>query len=291
MEPEFLDRAKRGDHKSLKMLTQHFRACARADGSKPEPADTFTVAEVGDRGMGRFDVTKSSLQTISEAIATFTRPPSAEDGTSLAVRQGEALVRICEVALARGTDAPGARPVVSYLTHAHTSGDVTHPLTLGLFSGVIDPRERDRILCDATIVPVTTNHRGELEAAGRASPCGAGPSAAPSPTAARIVDGPVVRSPPTGATSTMSCIGNTADPPSPPTANTSVEDITSSSTNTPTGRSPSTSNSSACTDPTAPNSTPTPGPNCTHPPCTGPSDAPDALRSLTRWCTTSWRGS
>ena len=168
MEPEFLDRAKRGDHKSLKMLTQHFRACARADGSKPEPADTFTAAEVGDRGVGRFDVTKSSLQTISEAIATFTRPPSAEDGTSLAVRQGEALVRICEVALARGTDAPGARPVVSYLTHAHTSGDVTHPLTLGLFSGVIDPRERDRILCDATIVPVTTNHRGELEAAGRA---------------------------------------------------------------------------------------------------------------------------
>ena len=27
MEPEFLDRAMRGDHKSLKMLTQHFKAC------------------------------------------------------------------------------------------------------------------------------------------------------------------------------------------------------------------------------------------------------------------------
>jgi hypothetical protein len=28
-------------------------------------------------------------------------------------------------------------------------------MTLGLLSGVIDPRERDRILCDAVVVPVT----------------------------------------------------------------------------------------------------------------------------------------
>ena len=69
-----------------------------------------------------------------------------------------------------GPTRAGARPVVSYLTHARTADDVTHPLTLGLFSGVIDPRERDRILCDAVIVPVTTDHRGEILDVGRATP-------------------------------------------------------------------------------------------------------------------------
>ena len=75
-----------------------------------------------------------------------------------------------EVALARGVDATGARPVVSYLTHARTAEDVTHPLTLGLFSGVIDPRERERILCDAVIVPVTTDRWGQILDQGRADP-------------------------------------------------------------------------------------------------------------------------
>src|SRR6478609_9190076 len=49
IESEFLDRAMRGDHKTLAMLTQHFRACARADGSKPDQPDGVTVADVGDR--------------------------------------------------------------------------------------------------------------------------------------------------------------------------------------------------------------------------------------------------
>ena len=56
VEAEFLDLARRGDHKTLQMLTQHFKACARADGSKPAPPDEFTVAFVGDRCVGRFDV-------------------------------------------------------------------------------------------------------------------------------------------------------------------------------------------------------------------------------------------
>ena len=89
MEPEFLDRAKRGARKDLQLLTQHFKACARADGSKPEPPDEFTIAEVGDRGVLRADLSKTSLQTVREAIEKFTRPPAATDGTSLAVRQAD----------------------------------------------------------------------------------------------------------------------------------------------------------------------------------------------------------
>jgi len=170
VEDELLQIAKRGDHRSLRLVTQHFRACARADGSKPAPPDEFTLAEVGDRATLRADLSKPSLQTVREAIEKFTRPPTVDDESTLAQRQAEGLVRMCEIALARGTDAHGARPVVSYITHARTADDPTHPLTLGLFSGVIDPRERDRILCDATIVPVTTDHRGEILDVGRATP-------------------------------------------------------------------------------------------------------------------------
>jgi hypothetical protein len=170
IESEFLERATRGDHKTLGMLTQHFRACARADGSKPEQPDGVTVAEVGDRGVLKGDLTKSSLQTVREAIEKFTRAPAANDESTLAHRQAEGLLRICEIALQRGTDAEGARPIVSYLTQARTETDVTEPITMGLLSGVIDPRERDRILCDSVIVPVTTDQVGEILNVGRATP-------------------------------------------------------------------------------------------------------------------------
>jgi hypothetical protein len=55
------------------MVTQHFRACARADGSKPEPDDGLTIAEVGSRGVLRADLAKPGLQTVREALQTFTR--------------------------------------------------------------------------------------------------------------------------------------------------------------------------------------------------------------------------
>src|SRR5689334_17915697 len=167
IEGEFLERATRGDHKSLQMLTQHFRACARADGSKPEQPDGVTVAEVGDRIALHGDFTKAGLQTVREALETFTRPPVANDESTLAQRQAEGLIRICEIALRRGTDAGGARPVVSYLTQERTQE--SRPMMMGVFSGVIDPRERERILCDAVIVPVKTNGWGEILDQGRAT--------------------------------------------------------------------------------------------------------------------------
>src|SRR4029079_15875568 len=83
IEGEFLERAERGDHKTLGMLTQHFRKCARADGSKPEPSDGLTIAPVGDRTVLHGDFTTAGGQTVREAIGQFTRPPTADDNTSL----------------------------------------------------------------------------------------------------------------------------------------------------------------------------------------------------------------
>ena len=136
MEAEFLDRARRGDHKSLQMLTQHFRACARADGSKPEPPDEFTVAEVGDRGVLPVDVAKpggADRARCAREVHPATRRRTTT--STLAQRQAEGLVRMCEIALERGIDAAGARPSCRYMTHARTADDVTHPVTLGLSPG------------------------------------------------------------------------------------------------------------------------------------------------------------
>jgi len=170
MEPEFLDPARRGDRRSLEILTRHFQAFARADGSRPAPPDEFTLAVVGDRGAMRGDLAKPAWETVRHAVEKFTRAPAANDGTTLAQRQAEGLVRICEIALARGPGAEGARPVVSYITHERAADDTTAPLTIGLFSGVVDPRERDRILCDATIVPTIADRAGEILGLGRATP-------------------------------------------------------------------------------------------------------------------------
>ena len=100
IEGEFLDRARRGDHKTLAMLTAHFRNCARADGSKPTVPDGVTVADVGDRGVLRGDFAQPGLQTVRDALEAFTRPPTVDDGSTLAHRQAEGLIRICEIALA-----------------------------------------------------------------------------------------------------------------------------------------------------------------------------------------------
>ena len=78
-------------------------------------------------------------------------------------------------------------------------------MTVGLFSGVIDPRERDRILCDSVIVPVSTNHRGEILDLGRATPVwNRAQRRAMTTRSVPIASGPAVRSPPPGATSTTS---------------------------------------------------------------------------------------
>ena len=98
----------------------------------------MTVAEVGDRGVLKGDLTITGLQTVRDALEAFTRPPTADDESTLAERQAEGLIRICEIALRRGADAEGARPVVSYLTQARTPVE-SDPMMMGVFSGVIDP--------------------------------------------------------------------------------------------------------------------------------------------------------
>jgi hypothetical protein len=96
------------------------------------------------------------------------RPPAPEDETTPAMRRADALVRLAEVAMAKGADTAGARPNVSYVIQAPTA-DLALPMSLGTFAGVIGPGERDRILCDATITPIVVGDDGVPLSVGRAT--------------------------------------------------------------------------------------------------------------------------
>lgn len=169
-EPEFLAFARRRDHRSLETVTRHFRKCALADGSAPDAPDGLTLAPVGDRTVLRGEFASDSAETITHALAQFTAKPSPNDGATAGQRRAGAFVRICEIALGRGQDGEPARPAVSYVTHAtDREPGATPPLTLGQFTGVIDPRDRERIICDATITEITVDADSTVLDVGRAT--------------------------------------------------------------------------------------------------------------------------
>ena len=182
VEAEFLDRAQRGDHKSLRMLDDPFPACARADGSKPDQPDGVTVADVGDRGVLRGDFAKPASRRSATPSRRSPDHRRANDESTLARAAG----RGARCGSVRSPSGVGPTPTVPgpscrYLTQERTP-DESHPMMMGVFAGVIDPRERERILCDAVIVPVTTDRLGRDPRPGPATTrSGTGPPAGPSP--------------------------------------------------------------------------------------------------------------
>lgn len=112
-EDDLLEPALRRDHRSLRVMTRHFKACAEMDGSRPAPTGGLTIAEVGGRTVFNGDAYGTTAETITHAINTFTLPPVEGDTRTAAERRLDAWERICEVALARGADAEPARPAVN----------------------------------------------------------------------------------------------------------------------------------------------------------------------------------
>ena len=154
---------RRGDHRGLGLLTRHVAACARADGTAPDQPDGISLALVGDRTVVSGELHGDAAETVAHAIGVFTRPPSETDDALPSERRAEALVRICEVALEHGTDAEGRKPAVAYVIRRD---DISE----GLLAGVLEPRTRERILCDASISRVVTGPDDVPLNAGHASP-------------------------------------------------------------------------------------------------------------------------
>ena len=263
IEAEFLDFARCAvTTRALQMLTQHFRACARADGSKPEPPDEFTVADVGDRVCGRFDVDQGRPGRPSATRSRSSpghRPRTTR--STLAQRQAEGLVRICEIALAarhRRRRCAGRSSATSP-TH-RTADDVTasddaRPVLRGDRPPRTGPDPLRRV-----IVPVTTDHRGEILNIGRATPVWNRAQRRAITTRSPHCQWPGCEIPAAwcdihhvdhwehgGETSTRQRCPSLSKTPHvrPPTPRLDTT--------------PSTINSSACSEPTAPKSTPTPG--------------------------------
>ncbi len=125
--------------------------------------DGITLALVGDRTIVSGELRGDAAETVAHTISAFTRPPSETDSALPSQRRAEALVRICEIALEHGTDAIGRKPAVAYVIRRGEPSE-------GRLAGVLDPRTRERILCDASISRVVTGPDDVPLNVGRASP-------------------------------------------------------------------------------------------------------------------------
>ena len=126
------------------------------------------MSPVGDHTVVSGTLNGDAAETVRHAIDVFSRTPTDGDSSSAAQRRAEALVRICEVALKRGTGAEGARPAVTYVMREREDHERS-ALAEGLFGAVLTPAERQRILCDCSIGRVVMSANGEAVDIGRST--------------------------------------------------------------------------------------------------------------------------
>ncbi len=152
VEPEFLDLARRGDHRSLEHAASYFRNMARADGTKPAEPDGICLSKVLDgRSKLTGELSGLAAETVATALAAFMDPPAEGDDRTPAQRRADALVRICEVALTQGACGVRAAGTVTVVVdwYSFTNGDPD--MSDGQFTGPISRAEVERLLCDCSV--------------------------------------------------------------------------------------------------------------------------------------------
>ncbi len=151
-EEEFLGLAQRGDHKGVRRAAEAFKHLARADGTEPIEPDGLRLSKVLD---GRTNVSGElsgdAAETVTTALNAFMDPPSETDDRSPAQRRADAFVRICQIALQQGAAGVRAAANVTVIVDWATFTNGGLGLMDGQYSGPIDRRDINRLLCDSTI--------------------------------------------------------------------------------------------------------------------------------------------
>ena len=176
-EPEFLALARAGQHRALRQATDHFRNFARGDGKEPMDCNGLTLSKLMDgRTAVSGELHDAAAEVVQTALAAFMDPPTEGDTRTPAQRRADALVRMCEVALARGAGASRARVHVTMVVdwesmfregfatdRAHGAfrharfDDAGSPGPSrvgrldGMFTGPLPRRDVEQVLCDCHV--------------------------------------------------------------------------------------------------------------------------------------------
>jgi hypothetical protein len=160
-EPLFLDLARSHDLRGLRQATAHFKRVALADGTEPSAYDGLHVSRLYDgRTVIKGDLSDLAAETVVTALHAYTDPPDDKLTRTTSQRYADALVRICEVALAQtGTPERARRQVLAVLDWK-TLVDKQPGRLDGVFTGPIHPRDIELLLCDCDISRVITGPDG-----------------------------------------------------------------------------------------------------------------------------------
>jgi hypothetical protein len=153
----FLDLALRDDLRSLRGAAAHFKRVALADGTEPSAYDGLHLSRLYDgRTVIKGELSDLAAETVTTALHAYADPPDEQFPKKTSKRYAEALVRICEVALA-GTGTPErARAQVSIVVDWKTLLDRQPGRLDGEFAGPIHHRDIGRLLCDCDISRIVT---------------------------------------------------------------------------------------------------------------------------------------
>ena len=176
-EPEFLALARAGKHRELRQATDHFRNFARGDGKQPLDCNGLTLSKLMDgRTAVSGELHDTAAEVVQTALAAFMDPRTEGDARTPAQRRAEALVRMCEVALARGASASRARVHVTIVVDweslfrdgfaanladgafgdarfdaAGSPGPSRVGRLDGMFTGPLHRRDVEQVLCDCHV--------------------------------------------------------------------------------------------------------------------------------------------
>src|SRR4051794_38694776 len=156
-EPSFLDLARRHDLRYLRRATAHFRRLALADGTEPSAHDGLHISRLYDGvTVIKGELSDLAAETVVTALHAYADPPEEQCPKTTSKRYAEALVRICEVALAHTGTPERARAQVSIVVDWKTLMERQPGRLDGEFTGPIHPRDIERLLCDCDISRVVT---------------------------------------------------------------------------------------------------------------------------------------